>query len=176
MESRSINPLMRRRGCRDGLHLQLDFKRDVAQPGRASALGGRLKRCGWCNKRKKLTEFHRRGAGYQSVCKGCRKEYDANYFAANRQRLIENKRNYRNEIVQWLRKYKESHPCMDCEQYYPYYVMQFDHLPKFKKLYTIADQLTTSPKKLLKEIEKCDLVCANCHAVRSHKRRKKLRV
>jgi hypothetical protein len=60
-------------------------------------------------------------------------------------------------------------PCADCGGKYPYYVMQFDHVRGVKK-FGIATALsrvgTASPSQLRDEIAKCDVVCANCHALR----------
>jgi hypothetical protein len=46
----------------------------------------------------------------------------------------------------WLDSLKVE-PCADCGRSFPPYVMQFDHV-------------------------RCDLVCANCHAIRTHNLRK----
>lgn len=60
-------------------------------------------------------------------------------------------------------------PCRDCGGSWPYYVMQFDHV-RGTKSFGIATALaksgTVSPEMLRAEIAKCDVVCANCHAVR----------
>ena len=61
--------------------------------------------------------------------------------------------------------------CTDCKQMFPPYVMEFDHVRgrKFKPVSTLAK--VGSVQALLDEIAKCDLVCANCHAIRTHNRR-----
>ena len=48
--------------------------------------------------------------------------------------------------------------------------MQFDHLPGFKKEHTIAKMVVNQYawKRIEYEILKCELVCAVCHAVRTH--------
>jgi len=64
-------------------------------------------------------------------------------------------------------------PCADCDVQYPFYVMQFDHVPeRGKKLFGLAvgDLAARSEAAILREIEKCDLVCANCHAIRTYSR------
>jgi len=49
--------------------------------------------------------------------------------------------------------------------------MQFDHRPGTIKLGTISGDLRGRPRHvILDEIAKCDLVCANCHFVRTHER------
>lgn len=62
-------------------------------------------------------------------------------------------------------------PCMDCGQRYPTYVMQFDHVSGNKE-FDIANAVSNglSTKKVIEEINKCEIVCANCHSIRTHKR------
>lgn len=62
-------------------------------------------------------------------------------------------------------------PCADCGIQYPYYVMQFDHLDGDEKAFNIGQVGPTSGRpKLLAEIAKCEVVCANCHSERSYRR------
>lgn len=69
----------------------------------------------------------------------------------------------------WLRDYKGSNPCTDCKQIFPWYVMEFDHIAdnKYKKIAQISNQ---SLEKVLDEMAKCELVCVNCHRIRTYKR------
>lgn len=62
-------------------------------------------------------------------------------------------------------------PCTDCGQRFPPYVMQFDHVRGTKVKSVSALLLDCNKAKLLAEIDKCELVCANCHAVRTWARR-----
>jgi len=49
--------------------------------------------------------------------------------------------------------------------------MQWDHLPGVEKLGDISGSLRNhSRTKILAETAKCELVCANCHAIRTYKR------
>jgi hypothetical protein len=66
----------------------------------------------------------------------------------------------------------KSAPCADCGVRYPYYVMQFDHVPeRGPKLFNVGHiGPTCSREKLLAEIAKCDVVCSNCHAERTFQR------
>lgn len=64
-------------------------------------------------------------------------------------------------------------PCIDCQTEYPPYVLQFDHI-RTDKEYTIADLVSCGNySKVENEIKKCEVVCANCHAIRTHSRLKK---
>ena len=62
-------------------------------------------------------------------------------------------------------------PCADCGVAYPRYVMQFDHV-RGEKSFTIghAVRAVRSMEALREEIAKCDIVSANCHAIRTHGR------
>lgn len=59
---------------------------------------------------------------------------------------------------------------MDCNIKYPYYVMDFDHV-RGKKSFTLGSLNGQGLQTVIKEIKKCDVVCANCHRIRTHKRK-----
>jgi hypothetical protein len=48
--------------------------------------------------------------------------------------------------------------------------MQWDHKPGFDKLGDLADFWGHSRQEILDEIAKCDLVCTNCHIIRTFAR------
>ncbi len=62
---------------------------------------------------------------------------------------------------------------MDCGQKYPPYVMDFDHRDPKLKISTLNRMIYLhryAKEKLLVEIKKCDVVCANCHRIRTHEK------
>jgi len=69
-------------------------------------------------------------------------------------------------------KNKKDVPCADCGVKYPTYVMHFDHTSDDKEI-NIAHAANAGwgIPRIDKEIAKCDVVCANCHAERTHKRK-----
>ena len=61
-------------------------------------------------------------------------------------------------------------PCADCKTRYPVFVMDFDHRPGVEKLFNIGASLKKYASQLdvlRAEIAKCDVVCANCHRIRT---------
>lgn len=72
-------------------------------------------------------------------------------------------------MAKFLRDLK-SRPCLDCKIQYPYYVMQFDHIQDKKHL--MAHIATHGMSEAKREAAKCEIVCANCHAERTHARMK----
>ena len=73
-------------------------------------------------------------------------------------------------LSRYIKEIKEKNPCMDCKVWYPYYVMDFDHVRgrKHKNVSELIDSL--SKKKIDEEIAKCEVVCSNCHRIRTHNR------
>jgi hypothetical protein len=63
-------------------------------------------------------------------------------------------------------------PCLDCGLILHTEVMQFDHVPeRGPKLFSISRSSGKNWDMILAEIAKCDLVCANCHVMRTISRR-----
>lgn len=58
-------------------------------------------------------------------------------------------------------------PCTDCGVQYPPYVMDFDHRDPTEKSFTISAGASRSVEQVIAEIAKCDVVCANCHRIRT---------
>lgn len=64
-------------------------------------------------------------------------------------------------------------PCQDCGQSFPRAVMQLHHRDPEEKSFTINRWLSnkspegkTREQMVRDEIEKCDVLCANCHLIR----------
>lgn len=64
----------------------------------------------------------------------------------------------------------KSKPCTDCGTSYPYYVMQWDHIGDDKVDDVSTLMLNRGWQTVLDEVAKCELVCANCHMIRTHDR------
>jgi hypothetical protein len=65
----------------------------------------------------------------------------------------------------------KSQPCADCGIRYPYYVMDFDHRDGASKQFALNSVHRKTKQAILREIEKCDVVCSNCHRERTYQRR-----
>lgn len=62
----------------------------------------------------------------------------------------------------------KSRPCVDCGGVFDPVCMDWDHLPGKSKLFTISrDALTRGLEDMLDEMVKCELVCSNCHRLRT---------
>ena len=102
-------------------------------------------------------------------------EYFEEYRGARREKYsrqaVECHRRARHERYDRIRALKESSPCKDCDHHYPHYVMDFDHLDSALKVADVSSLVKrgVSWPKVLDEVGKCDLVCANCHRLRTYK-------
>lgn len=106
---------------------------------------------------------------------GCTKTHDPRLLEKRREHYRNNKQTYLNRVRQREREMREflaalkSTPCADCEVSYPPFVMDLDHRDPEHKVDTIDKIIHLgSWRKFYEEIAKCDVVCANCHRVRTY--------
>lgn len=93
-------------------------------------------------------------------------------YLLNKQKYLDKREKLRQQLLQIVNKLREETPCTDCGFNYPYYVMDFDHLPEYVKVENVITLALRGATKLLEEeIKKCEIVCSNCHRERTHKRR-----
>lgn len=94
-------------------------------------------------------------------------QYHREWYLKNRQRRLDQYK-VRRAKFRYIVDAKKSVPCADCGQQYPPYVMDFDHLGD--KLFNISAAHSSPTQKVLNEIEKCEVVCSNCHRERTYRR------
>ena len=63
-------------------------------------------------------------------------------------------------------------PCMDCGNRFPPECMDWDHRDETTKINSVTRLVLRTPATLQAEIAKCDLVCSNCHRIRTQKRKR----
>ena len=76
-------------------------------------------------------------------------------------------RKKRRENAEWISQIKESGVCHDCGRSFPSFCMDFDHRDRSTKIASIGRLLTCSRDTIATEMSKCDLLCSNCHRVRT---------
>ena len=112
------------------------------------------------------------------MCRPCRAAYKQEHYLANKKRYVAQaaarKKTLYLERTTYLIGYFADHPCVDCGESDPV-VLEFDHLRD--KEFDIGHALPyRSWSSILAEIEKCDVVCRNCHRRRESRRMGALRV
>jgi hypothetical protein len=137
------------------------------------------KTCSRCGIEQSINEFvWRRSRGaWGSHCRACRAEYGRAHYEKNRdlykERAIAQKRRLLQERTEFLFEYFRVNPCRDCGESDPV-VLEFDHLRD--KHFNIGGHLPFYKwERILEEIAKCDVVCANCHRRRTAARQGSIR-
>jgi hypothetical protein len=120
---------------------------------------------GW----KPQSEFHNSRTGQFSYCRDCRREYDRRYYdERGRAARMARRRLAIDGARKWMTRLKQGVPCADCGGLFPDYVMHWDHLPGFDKVDEISNMVASRTRAaVLEELKKCELICANCHVVRT---------
>lgn len=132
-----------------------------------------MKKCNKCHETKDISLFNnmkKSKDGKQSQCKQCdRQRYYDDKPKALRHRKSRMKR-VRADYFKKILEIKKANPCKDCGFNNPL-VLQFDHISddKFDNVTTMVRK-GASWKRILEEIAKCEIVCANCHQIRTFKR------
>lgn len=135
-----------------------------------------MKRCSKCAEIKPFEAFsiYRRSRdGRQPVCKSCKRRVDNQHYAerSDRRRAIRISNDRQLQIkYQWLNDYKSQSGCADCGETDPD-VLDFDHLGNKTDNVSTMVRRGLSVEIIQKEIEKCEVVCANDHRRRTKARR-----
>lgn len=144
---------------------------------------------GWSNKKKNILvarckKCHtEKSKIYQKQNSDKVKKYQKQYQRNNADKISkkrnehykENKESIAKKQKEYYVKNKEKidaikkQPCMDCGNTFPTVCMDFDHV-RGRKLYNISNMKSQRWELIEAEIKKCDVICSNCHRVRTHKR------
>ena len=104
--------------------------------------------CNICEQYKTLDYFYfSKGKLSQKVCKECVRQRERDKYQSKQLELNE---------------FKHNHPCVKCGCS-KYYLIDFHHLNPAEKDFTISDNSHAKIETLMKEIDKCVSLCANCH-------------
>lgn len=122
------------------------------------------KYCCKCNKTKPVTEFSKNSAkkdGLQSFCKDCCSAYKRKHYREHKEDYINRNKRYAQDAYSWYRDYKETLRCSVCGED-RWWCLDFHHTDPETKEFNVSD-LVRYPNKLKEEIDKCEVLCANCH-------------
>jgi len=115
------------------------------------------KECTKCNEEKLITEFYKQNdrKGVSSMCKKCFNNYCVERWVQKKIDAI----HYKGGV------------CVDCNisyPEYPYVIFEFHHLDPSQKDVDWGKLRLRSWLKITTELDKCDLLCSNCHKIRHH--------
>ena len=121
----------------------------------------------------KILQLRKEGYSYNQIQKelNCSKGTISYHLGVGQKDKVDKRRiDGRNKITKYIQEYKSNKSCADCKENYPYWIMEFDHLSN--KEFTISQfrKHMISLDKIKEEIEKCEVVCGNCHKNRTFNR------
>jgi len=133
--------------------------------------------CSSCKILKSTKEFDNdknKRDGKRTICKECRKEYANEYI--KRPEVAKRKSEYTSKYNseknkkrrEKINRLKQRYGCIDCGYNKNPVALHFDHVDPTKKSYAISQITSSNLKTIFKEIRKCVIRCANCHAVKTH--------
>jgi len=132
-----------------------------------------MKKCTACKKEKELKLFNKNKCkkdGYSNICRECSNERSKQYYNENKEhhKKVIYKRNVkiRNENRKKLFDFYLTHPCVGCGETDPV-VLELDHKDGVDKKSDVSRLVNGTWVIMQKEIEKCDVRCANCHRRRT---------
>lgn len=103
--------------------------------------------CKICNQEKNLKEYYIVNGKTMYWCKDCQKQKEQEKYKEKTNQIIE---------------YKKTLHCKKCGEN-RYYLLDFHHRNPNEKKYTISNNTRANFETIKKEIEKCDVLCSNCH-------------
>ena len=99
-------------------------------------------------------------------------EYQRQWERENKDKRRAYNKKYREKMRKWYNDLKSTMSCMDCGESHIACIV-FHHRNPKEKRFNVADRqsVTSSKKRLLEEIAKCDVLCSNCHRKRHYEMR-----
>jgi hypothetical protein len=117
--------------------------------------------------------FNKTKASYERWCVECHRQYRREHYRLNMAAYVakskKNKALTITKISAVLNDLKAV-PCMDCGGNFPVICMDFDHRDPKHKVLAVSGMRGRgwSLERIREEIAKCDVVCSNCHRIRTH--------
>lgn len=125
-----------------------------------------MRQCTKCEETKTINEFSKKKNsldGYNRRCKTCTREASRDHYLANKQYYIDKASVNRRKVNEWYQEYKGTLHCSRCPEDHVS-TLEFHHPDPSKKDGNISEIVVKgSRKNLLSEIDKCEVLCSNCH-------------
>lgn len=119
-----------------------------------------------------ILRLREEGKSYRQIQSelGCSKGTIAYHCGAGQKDKAKQRiRDKRNANVRYTQEFKQLKGCLDCGENYPYWMLELDHC-RGEKLDNVSAMGLVTMEVLIAEIAKCDVVCANCHRIRTYNR------
>lgn len=137
-------------------------------------------RCWKCKTEKPEEQFNweNKSLGKRKrICRSCMKTYHQKWFrelyklSDKHQKHLEWQRTKIKRAREWVQVYLRNHPCIKCGFTNPI-ALDFDHIDKsggynrYTRVFALKNR-GYSIARLEEEISKCQVLCANCHRIKT---------
>lgn len=132
------------------------------------------KRCPKCSMELPLHDFNKNKStadGLSSYCRNCKSEAAKRSYRENaesRERVLSRTKDRKILAMDYVYTYLLTHPCVDCGES-RIACLEFDHQRDKQRQISNMVSGGFNPAAIQLEIDKCEVVCANCHHVRTAK-------
>lgn len=125
-----------------------------------------IKRCYVCKQEKDVSEFYLSSTAqdsYQGRCKVCSLKTANEHYRNNKQTFAERANSLLRRIIDWVDTIKTKYGCCVCGISNPK-CLDFHHVNPSEKLDGVGNLVRKKSRiKVAEEINKCVVICANCH-------------
>lgn len=121
--------------------------------------------CSKCKQTKSVDKFSKHKRGIHSWCKECVRERSREWYKEKSEIVKAKSKAYLQERRKWYDEYKQTLKCSKCGENH-LACLEFHHINPKEKNFGIAEalrQLNLGKEDILKEINKCEVLCSNCH-------------
>lgn len=127
----------------------------------------KTKVCCACHDDKELDQFdfrYKNKGIRQRICKECKKKARKRSYEKHKSHVINKNIANKAKNVAWFNEYKKTLKCARCPEDHPA-CLEFHHLDPSVKEKSVSKMAssTYSRAKIMKEINKCIVLCSNCH-------------
>lgn len=120
------------------------------------------KKCISCGQDKCLDEFSFTKGKPREKCKICLKQYMNDHYNKNKTTYIDYSKTKQKHNKEWFNEFKSTLKCTQCGENHPA-VLDFHHVDPNTKDKNVSDMMKFSIKKIKEEVNKCIVLCSNCH-------------
>lgn len=120
--------------------------------------------CSKCLLTKELSCFCKKNTSYNSYCKECNRKYQKQHYENNKRDYILKSKNRKINIKEFINNIKINSKCLKCNEN-DIACLDFHHINDNTKDFNIAKAMlhSYSLEKIQSEINKCIILCSNCH-------------
>lgn len=123
--------------------------------------------CSVCKTEKCISEFPFKNTIKNikhSACLECWKEIRKRSYEKNKQAALDRNKKNNKKTIDWFKEYKSTLKCSQCGENH-ISCLDFHHTRPTEKEYSVSNMLnsTYSINRIKKELDKCIVLCSNCH-------------